>query len=251
MTPNYRPRRFELAAVLAVVLVGTSACMRPPAAVPKPAESAADLPEDQRLAWEDVEISLEILARDARGLPESIRVEYKNKSAERGYLELPGPVRDLQNDAQDDGQNDAENDWQSGAYRIPALCVETSVVGDRLGDGLVLLFSPPIEERPTKAVIAVLEPAATTAVKYHLCSFCMIGHGIGPEPQANFCTCYGAGTIKTEMVVDIITDWGNRGAIVRHLSKPVVVELSEPDDSKHSNFRHLDEPAADDEPAPQ
>jgi hypothetical protein len=239
MTSLQHRRWFEQLTALAVILFGAPGCTRQPTPDPRPpalagsdtqTESPAQPATEQRLTWDDVTVSFEIVKTDDRGLPETIRVRYANSSPKRGYVELPGPVH---------GDADA-------AYRTPSICVETSTPEDRPGGGLVMLLSPPETEQPASAVIAILEPAGSTTVDYNLCNFCLIGHGIGPEPEANFCVCYGPGTLKTEFRVDIITDWGNRGHLVRHLSEPLLIELSEPDLSLHSDFRHRGEPEPQD-----
>ena len=89
--------------------------------------------------------------------------------------------------------------------------------------------------QPGRASYAILEPGESAAREYSLTSMCMIGHGIGAEPQANFSACYRPGKIKNTMRVTYITDWNK---LTRRESNSVAIELSEPDLSMHSDFRN-------------
>jgi hypothetical protein len=148
-----------------------------------------------------------------------IRVRYENKSAKRGYFELPSPVR---------GQLHSE-------YAIPSLAVGLEPIGDELADGGgIFLFAPREAEQPERRRVVLMDPGAGVTEEYATASFCMIGHGIAPDAEANLVSIYKAGDNKLGLRVHLIMDWNKMSKIS---SDSVVVKLSEPNRSKHREFR--------------
>ena len=153
--------------VAAYLICGTAACSQKPAV-------------EQKLAPEEIALTLGFDA--TQGVPESFTVNYVNTSATRGYVELPCPLR---------GELHSE-------YRTPSLALSfDQSSGDlklRNGGG-VFLYAPSGDAKPPRATIAVLDPKASISVDYKTAEFCMIGHGIAPDADANVRTCFKKGNI--------------------------------------------------------
>ena len=158
------------------MLICSLACNRPADTngTGTPARSSKAGPIVQGIALDDLLISFEIAARDAKGFPETIRVHYKNGSKERACVELPGPVR---------GELNA-------AYRIPSLGVFTQTEEDSKsganGPGGMFLYVSDETAQPERASYAILEPGESAAREYSLTSMCMIGHGFGRSRKQIF-----------------------------------------------------------------
>lgn len=167
------------------------------------------------------EISLKLSFDTAKGIPESCAVTYTNTSAARGYVELPCPLR---------GELTLEN-------RAPSLALSfDQSTGDLLskaGGGTFLLAASG-DAKPPRATIAVLDPKASITVDYKTAEFCLIGHGIAPNADANVLTCFKPGKIATKVQAVVITDWNNPK---KHASGPLKVKLSAADYSKHPEMR--------------
>lgn len=158
-------------------------------------------PTDKTLSLDEVELFLDVVKKDPNELPELIEVRYRNKSSQRSCLALPRPVVE-------------DTDYELSR---PCLCVAT--------ESLFLLTIPKgsPHESPTGVY---LEPGEEVKRQYKLSSFCVIGHGIGPKPPANFPACYSAGKIEHSMQALIITDWNQ---FTRIASKDVTFNASEID----------------------
>lgn len=158
-------------------------------------------PTDKTLSLDEVELVLEVVEKDPKGLPELIEVCYRNKSTQKGCLALPRPVVE---------------DTDYDLFR-PCLCVATESL---------FLFTIP-KGSPHELLTGVyLEPGEEFKRQYKLSSFCVIGHGIGPKPPANFPACYSAGEFEHRMQALIITDWNE---FTRIASKDVTFKASEID----------------------
>jgi hypothetical protein len=212
MTPHHGPYAIAIAFVAACASCGTRGDS-------PPSESAvASLPvirmtdADTELPFTDVELSLEIVSRDHRGLPKDIRITYRNKSAERGCLPLPRPFVEEHDDP-----------------TLPGLCVGMRGAAERAGlhpPEPVFLYTIPRREFAGPLEGVYLDPGASFARQYALTSFCLIGHGIAPNPNANFFTCYRAGNEASELRAYLITNWSDLPKIA---SNPVKVRSSELD----------------------
>lgn len=158
-------------------------------------------PTDTTLSLDVVELVLEVVKKDQSGLPELIEVCYRNKSKQKGCLALPRPVVE-------------DTDYELSR---PCLCVATESL---------FLFTVP-KGSPHELLTGVyLEPGEEFKRQYKLSSFCVIGHGIGPKPPANFPACYSAGEFEHPMQALIITDWNK---LTRIASKDVTFKASEID----------------------
>jgi hypothetical protein len=82
------------------------------------------------------------------------------------------------------------------------------------------LFAPTEAEQPERRRVALLNPGAGVIEDYATASFCMIGHGIAPDPEANLISVYKPGHNKLELRAHLITDW-NKMSMVS--SKPEIV----------------------------
>jgi hypothetical protein len=71
--------------------------------------------------------------------------------------------------------------------------------------------------------------------KYDLSQFCLIGHGIGPKPGANFSTCHQPGSERRELRAYLVTDWNE---LTRIESNPVPIRSSEVDSSMIEKLRN-------------
>ncbi len=168
---------------------------------------------DTVLPLSDIELSLEIVSRDHRGLPKDITVAFRNKSAKRGCLALPRPVVE-------------DHDYNPS---LPCLGVGMRGAPRFEGDSPpepFFLYTIPRREFVGPLEGVNLDPGAHFARQYALTSFCMIGHGIGPKPNANFFTCYRKGDEESELRAYLITNWNNFNRIE---SNPLVVRSSELD----------------------
>jgi hypothetical protein len=180
---------------------------------------------EQKLAPE--EISLALSFDVAKGVPDTFAVTYTNTSAARGYIELPSPLlEELHSE-----------------YREPSLALsfeESS--GDELSRrGAVFLLAPSGDARSPRATIAILDPKASIRVEYKTAAFCLIGHGIAPDPDANVSTCFKPGKVAMKVRALLITDWKNPQ---KHASEPENITLSAPDLSKHHDFRDAISPSS-------
>jgi len=165
------------------------------------------------LPYDAVNISMDIVSRDRRGLPMKIEIAFQNKSSERGCLALPRPVVE-------------DRDYNAS---LPCLCV--GMRGLPEFDGSTppepfFLYVIPRREFAGPLEGVYLDPDEKVLRQYNLTSFCVIGHGIGPKPNANFSTCYHAGTNESELRAYVITDWNKFSRVE---SNPVVVQSSEAD----------------------
>lgn len=186
-----------------------------------------------KLTLPEIAVSIEIIKKDATGLPEVIRVTYTNRTVRAGALELPGPVV---------GEVNA-------VYNTPAIAIFTAAgraletdassfgsdewidrhVGDDDYKGLLFLRSPPKSEWPKNASIVILSPNESFSVDYPMAEFCMTGHGIEPNAVANFRTCYKSGEEKTGIQVWLL---GNDiEKFERTVSNVMPVYLTAPDTS--------------------
>lgn len=201
---------------LLAALLATLSCSRSGPGVP-PATVI-----EKQLAPSDIAISID--RGDDQGelvaVPETVRIRFKNRTAQRGYFELPGPLRDV----------------PQSEYRAPSLAIG---LRQHQGDGgagsePIFLYSPSNEKRPARASAAILEPSSSVEVAYPLAEFCLIGHGIASDPAANLRACFKPGNVKMELRVYLISDWEK---MQKEASDPVAAKLSEPDVSMHRDLR--------------
>ncbi len=171
-------------------------------------------------ALSDIDLSLTITKRDVRGLPEEISVKYANRSPRTIVQPLPRPAAE-------------EVSYSESVPSIAIGIAKVSHVG-AIGPGFLYTKerTPPVD--PLQAVI--LRPGEHVSRHYDLSSFCMIGHGIGTDKEANFSACFGPGKITYQMRAVLVSSWsGNELKMVE--SNSIRVQLSEPDISKHRDFK--------------
>jgi hypothetical protein len=209
MTPNHWFRTSAIGVVALFISCGTDR----DSMMPEPADKCLPVTRiaenEPTMSFNDVELSLEVISRGTRGLPKEIRITFRNKSSKRGCLVLPRPV--------------VEGDDYDAS--LPCLCVGMRETRD---DDLppaepIFLYVKP-RGQPTGPKGGVyLDAGAKIARRYELSSFCLIGHGIGPNPNANFSTCYKTGDQESELRAYVITKWTN---LTRINSKPILVRTS-------------------------
>lgn len=165
------------------------------------------------LALSDIDLSLELVSRDGRGVPKEIRVAFRNKSAQRGCLALPRPVSE---------------DGTGFDATVPFLLVgmRSGKEDDFTAKEPGFMYAQPRGEPAGPLEGVYLDAGASFARQYDLSSFCLIGHGIGPKAAANFLTCYQAGDLESELRALLMTE-GAKVTEVR--SNPVLVRTSEVD----------------------
>lgn len=213
--------RCRIAALLVGAIVVAAGCARRSSSTsgesPDTAGSSNKPRVEQRLPFDVLAISIVTPPDEVSGLPDTIRIRYKNNSGARGYFDLPSPIA-----------QDAHSE-----YRVPSLMILTTpTTAGPASAGF--LYSPPLDERPTRPSIVVLNPEESIVVEYRLKNFCLFAHAIPPDPEAHFLACYATGTVTTEMRVNLITNWDQ---IARVDSDPIAVQLSTADLSKHREFR--------------
>ena len=150
---------------------------------------------ESTLSLDDIELTLDVIKRDRRGLPKSISILFRNSSSERGCLAIPRPVIE------------GEDYYPS----LPCLCVGMRKVVkpdsfSHSGEPMFLYIVP--SGKSLRSLEGVyLDPGESYMRLYDLSSFCIIGHGIGPKEEANFLTSYHAGRLESELRAYIITEW--------------------------------------------
>lgn len=214
------PNRWFRTSAIALVALCTSCGTDRDSTMPEPADNRLPVTRiaenEPTMSFNDVELSLELISRDMRGLPKEIRITFRNTSSKRGCLVLPRPV--------------VEGDDYGAS--LPCLCVGMRETGD---DDLIraepiFLYAKPRGQSAGPREGVYLDAGAQIARKYDLSSFCLIGHGIAPKPNANFSTCYKTGDQESELRACVITDWTN---LTRINSNPILVRTSEADFSVH------------------
>jgi hypothetical protein len=170
--------------------------------------------DEPTLPLGDIELSLDVTGRDARGLPKEIRITFRNRSAKRGCLALPRPVVE-------------DEDYDAS---LPCLMVGMRETGDNDPHPSEpgYLDTKPRGQSAGPREGVYLDPGAQMVRRYDLASFCMIGHGIGPKPAANFSTCHQPGNERRELRAYLVADWNG---LTRIESNPVEVRMSEVDSS--------------------
>jgi hypothetical protein len=217
-----RTRRFHLPTIALIALCASCSADREarenePADSNLPVTRIAD--DEPTLPLGDIELSLDVASRDARGLPKQIRITFRSRSAQRGCLALPRPVVEEQDfnaslpclmvGMRETGGNDSSPGEPVFLYTMSAG-LYTEARGSTAG--------------PREGVY--LDPGTQWTRTYDLSAFCIIGHGIAPKPEANFSTCYQAGDQPSELRAYLVTDWNN---LTRIESKPIAVRSSELD----------------------
>jgi len=210
--------------VIALGLFGMCGACRPEGNPPKQVPAAASSPvilitdEITPLSFADVELTLAIVSRDERDLPKEIAVTFRNNSSARGCLALPRPVVE-------------DHDYRSS---LPCLVVGMRKLSQSLSPTEpIFLYAIPHTDSAGLLEGIYLEQGATLTRQYKLASFCLIGHGIGPKPEANFLTCYEGGNLEYELRAYVITDWKT---FQRHDSNPLAVRASEFDFQVRGNL---------------
>jgi len=168
------------------------------------------------LPWGDVQLSLKITSFDERGLPSEVGVGFRNLSTKRGFLTLPKGYT-----APDD------------AMPVIALAIGVREEEDR-GEPIFLYVqnSQPSAERLLRVDLV---PGQTVYREYDCRSFCLIGHGVGPDPAANFSTCYRPGKARVELRAYLFLDLSRD--FTRLESNPIVLHTSRPDLSIHPELK--------------
>lgn len=215
-----------LFSVIVLGLLGLCASCGPESNATKQESVAESLPviritdDIKPLSFDEVELTLEIVSRDPRGLPKEIGLTFRNKSSARGCLALPRPVIE--------GQRYEQS--------LPCLAVGMRETGFRTGSTLGEPFF--LDTRPRPDQVGPLEgvyldPGESITLQYTLSNCCVIGHGIGPKAEANFLTCYDAGNEESELRAYVITDWSG---FQRSASNSILVKSSKFDFSVRLKF---------------
>jgi hypothetical protein len=212
MTPNQWFRTSAIGLIALCTSCGTDrdSTKSEPADPSLPVTRIAE--NEPTLSFDEVELSLELISRDLRGLPKEILITFRNNSSKRGCLALPRPVVEGE-------------DYDAS---LPCLWVGMRETGDddlRRGEPIFLYTKPRGQSAGPKEGV-YLDAGARIARQYELSSFCVIGHGIGPKPSANFSTCYQTGDQESELRACLITEWNNLTLID---SNPILIRSSELD----------------------
>lgn len=210
MTPNHWFPTSAIGLIALCTSCGTDRDLTNSAPAGTVAPATRITESEPTLSFNDVELSLELISRDKRGLPKDIRITFRNRSLKRGCLVLPRPVVEGE-------------DYDAS---LPCLCVGMRETGDDFPGEPIFLYTRPRGQSAEPREVAYLDAGAKIARAYDLSSFCLIGHGIGPDPNANFSTCYQTGDQESELLACLITEWSN---LTRINSNPIVVRTSELD----------------------